>query len=186
MLPLLEALADGRERRMRDVTSELADRFGLTEEERQRLLLSRLKACSPAFFEKAVLRLLLAMGYGGVSGEGLLTGKSGDGGIDGLIREDKLGLDVVSLQAKRWEGSVGRPVVQGFVGSMDYVRSKKGGHPHHLGLHPRRQGLRRADRGQEGGADRRRGAGRADDRPQRRGHDCSRLRGQGGLQRLLR
>src|ERR1700733_15107392 len=49
-----------------------------------------------------------------------------NGGVDGLIKEDKLGLDVVCLQAKRWEGTVGRPVVQGFVGSMDYVRARKG------------------------------------------------------------
>jgi restriction system protein len=89
-------------------------------------LLARLKSCSPGFFEKAVVRLLLAMGYGGVAGEGLVTGGSGDGGIDGVIKEDKLGLDVVCLQAKRWEGTVGRPVVQGFVGSMDYVRARKG------------------------------------------------------------
>jgi restriction system protein len=89
-------------------------------------LLARLKSCSPGFFEKAVVKLLLAMGYGGVSGEGLVTGKAGDGGIDGVIKEDKLGLDVVCLQAKRWEGTVGRPVVQGFVGSMDYVRARKG------------------------------------------------------------
>ncbi len=89
-------------------------------------LLARLKSSSPGFFEKAVVRLLLAMGFGGVAGEGLVTGRSGDGGIDGVIKEDKLGLDVVCIQAKRWEGSVGRPVVQGFVGSMDYYRAKKG------------------------------------------------------------
>jgi restriction system protein len=89
-------------------------------------LLSRLKACSPAFFERVVVRLLMAMGYGGVAGEGLVTGKPGDGGIDGVIKEDKLGLDVVCLQAKRWEGTVGRQTVQTFVGSMDFVRAKKG------------------------------------------------------------
>jgi restriction system protein len=66
------------------------------------------------------------MGYGGVTGDASVTGKSGDGGIDGIIKEDKLGLDVVCLQAKRWDGSVGRPVIQGFVGSMDYIRAKKG------------------------------------------------------------
>lgn len=234
MLPLLESLADGKERLMRDVTAQLADRFELSDEERQQKLpsgenklfvnrvawakahlkaaglidnpsrgrvrisdegrrvvasrpgkvniaalkkypsylafagldpaadataasaapavaasertprelldasyqtlrkataeelLARLRSCSPGFFEKAVVRLLLAMGYGGVAGEGLVTGGSGDGGIDGLIKEDKLGLDVVCLQAKRWEGTVGRPVVQGFVGSMDYVRARKG------------------------------------------------------------
>ena len=66
------------------------------------------------------------MGYGGVTGDASVTGKSGDGGIDGIIKEDKLGLDVVCIQAKRWDGSVGRPIIQGFVGSMDYIRAKKG------------------------------------------------------------
>ena len=89
-------------------------------------LLVKCKACSPAFFEQVVVRLLQAMGYGGVTGEASITGKSGDGGIDGIIKEDKLGLDVVCIQAKRWDGTVGRPVIQGFVGSMDYVRAKKG------------------------------------------------------------
>jgi restriction system protein len=89
-------------------------------------LLSKLKDCSPPFFESVVVRLLMAMGYGGVAGQGTVTGKSGDGGIDGVIKQDKLGLDVVCIQAKRWDGPVGRPVVQGFVGSMDYIRAKKG------------------------------------------------------------
>ena len=89
-------------------------------------LLSRLQSCSPSFFEQVVVRLLRAMGYGGVTGDASVTGKSGDGGIDGIIKEDKLGLDVVCIQAKRWDGSVGRPVIQGFVGSMDYIRAKKG------------------------------------------------------------
>ena len=68
----------------------------------------------------------MAMGYGGVAGQGTVTGKSGDGGIDGVIKQDKLGLDVVCIQAKRWDGAVGRPTIQGFVGSMDYVRARKG------------------------------------------------------------
>ncbi len=89
-------------------------------------LLSKFKACSPAFFESVVVRLLMAMGYGGVAGQGTVIGKSGDGGIDGVIKQDKLGLDVVCIQAKRWDGPVGRPVIQGFVGSMDYIRAKKG------------------------------------------------------------
>lgn len=66
------------------------------------------------------------MGYGSVTGDASVTGKPHDGGIDGIIREDKLGLDVVCIQAKRWDGSVGRPVIQGFVGSMDLYRAKKG------------------------------------------------------------
>jgi restriction system protein len=89
-------------------------------------LLVKLRECSPGFFEKVVVRLLQAMGYGGVAGEALVTGRSGDAGIDGIIKEDKLGLDVVCIQAKRWEGTVGRPVIQGFVGSMDFVRARKG------------------------------------------------------------
>lgn len=88
-------------------------------------LLIRLKGNSPAFFERAVVRLLRAMGYG-ISGDASVTGASHDGGIDGIIREDKLGLDSVCVQAKRWEGTVGRPVVQQFVGSMDVERSRKG------------------------------------------------------------
>jgi restriction system protein len=89
-------------------------------------LLSRLKTCSPGFFEVVVVRLLRSMGYGGVTGDATVTGKPGDGGIDGVIKEDKLGLDVVCVQAKRWDGPVGRPVIQQFVGSMDYIRARKG------------------------------------------------------------
>jgi len=89
-------------------------------------LLTRLRNCSPAFFEVIMVRLLRAMGYGGVTGDGEALGRPGDGGIDGIIKEDKLGLDVVCIQAKRWENVVGRPVVQAFVGSMDFVRARKG------------------------------------------------------------
>ncbi|PHQ34777.1 restriction endonuclease [Rhodopirellula bahusiensis] len=90
-------------------------------------LLTKLKTCSPAFFERVVVLLLRAMGYGGVTGDGSVTGKSGDGGIDGIIKEDKLGLDVVCIQAKRYSDlSVGRPIVQQFVGSMDFVQANKG------------------------------------------------------------
>jgi restriction system protein len=89
-------------------------------------LLDKLKAASPSFFEQVVVKLLLAMGYGGTAGAGFATGRSGDGGIDGVIKEDKLGLDVVAIQAKKWENSVGRPIVQAFVGSMDYIKAKKG------------------------------------------------------------
>lgn len=89
-------------------------------------LLDMLKQTSPYFFEKVVVQLLRAMGYGGTGGRGLVTPKSGDGGVDGVIYEDKLGLDIVCVQAKRWEGTVGRKTVQEFVGSMDFYRSRKG------------------------------------------------------------
>jgi len=85
--------------------------------------------CDPGFFEQLVVDLLIAMGYGGSKAEaGERLGQSGDGGIDGVIREDLLGPDVVYLQAKRWDPSrrVGRPDVQGFVGALQGVRASKG------------------------------------------------------------
>lgn len=90
-------------------------------------LLAKVKSCSPKFFERLVVDLLVKMGYGGsVSDAGTTIGQSGDGGIDGVIKEDKLGLDVVYIQAKRWEAQVGRPTVQAFAGSLEGVRARKG------------------------------------------------------------
>jgi restriction system protein len=90
-------------------------------------LLERVKTCSPQFFEKLVVDLLVAMGYGGsLTDAGQAVGRTGDGGIDGIIKEDKLGLDVVCIQAKRWERTVGRPEVQAFAGSMEGIRARKG------------------------------------------------------------
>jgi len=89
-------------------------------------LLLKVKEGSPAFFEKLVVELLLAMGYGGSRQDaGRTVGKS-DGGIDGVINEDRLGLDVIYVQAKRWEGSVGRPEIQKFAGALQGQRAKKG------------------------------------------------------------
>lgn len=85
------------------------------------------KSCSPAFFERLVVELLLAMGYGGSRADaGRAIGQSGDGGIDGIIDEDKLGLDSIYIQAKRWEGTVGRPEIQKFVGALKGNRAHKG------------------------------------------------------------
>jgi restriction system protein len=90
-------------------------------------LLQRVRAASPQFFEQLVVDLLVAMGYGGSRRDaGKAVGRSGDDGIDGIINEDKLGLDVVYLQAKRWQGPVGRPVVQAFAGSLEGHRARKG------------------------------------------------------------
>jgi restriction system protein len=91
-------------------------------------LLEKLKRCLPSFFERIVVQLLVAMGYGGsLADAGQAIGRAGDGGIDGIIKEDKLGLDVVCVQAKRWEeNTVGRPMVQAFAGSMEGYRAKKG------------------------------------------------------------
>lgn len=87
----------------------------------------RLQAISPTRFEQLVVELLVAMGYGGASGEaGQVIGKTGDDGIDGVIKEDKLGLDHVYIQAKRWEANVSRPTVQAFAGSLEGQRARKG------------------------------------------------------------
>ena len=92
-------------------------------------LLQTIKSCSPAFFERLVIDLLLKMGYGGTRRDaGAAIGKSGDGGIDGIIKEDRLGLDIVYIQAKRWDNNntVGRPEIQKFAGALQGQRARKG------------------------------------------------------------
>lgn len=92
-------------------------------------LLEQLLLVTPARFEQVIVDLLIAMGYGSGRAEmGQAIGKSGDGGIDGIINEDKLGLDAVYVQAKRYkpENTIGRPAVQAFVGSLTGERAKKG------------------------------------------------------------
>lgn len=90
-------------------------------------LLDRIKHNTPTFFEKLVVELLLKMGYGGTRADaGAAIGKSGDEGIDGIIKEDRLGLDAVYIQAKRWKDTVGRPEIQKFVGALHGQRAKKG------------------------------------------------------------
>jgi len=90
-------------------------------------LLDQIKSCSPQFFEKLVVDLLIRMGYGGSRKDaGEAIGKSGDEGIDGVINEDKLGLDTIYIQAKRWQGTVGRPEIQKFVGALHGKHAHKG------------------------------------------------------------
>jgi len=90
-------------------------------------LLARVKACPPDFFERLVVTLLTTMGYGGsLADAGRAIGKSGDGGVDGLIKEDKLGLDLLYIQAKRWDDTtVGSPEIQKFVGALYGKKAKK-------------------------------------------------------------
>jgi restriction system protein len=90
-------------------------------------IIEKIKSCSPIFFERLVVELLVKMGYGGTLQEaGQAVGRSGDGGIDGTINEDRLGLDVIYLQAKRWEGNVSRPEIQKFAGALQGKRARKG------------------------------------------------------------
>jgi len=107
-----EALEDGYQKLRTDLVSEL---------------LQRLKSCSPSFFERLVVEVVVKMGYGGTRKDaGKAIGRAGDGGIDGIIKEDKLGLDAIYIQAKRWDNTVGRPEIQKFVGALTGQRAKKG------------------------------------------------------------
>ena len=90
-------------------------------------LLEKVKQCSPEFFERLVVELLVGMGYGGsFEDAGKAIGKSGDEGIDGIIKEDKLGLDVIYIQAKKWINPVSRPDIQKFAGALLGKKAKKG------------------------------------------------------------
>lgn len=90
-------------------------------------VLRRVKECPPEFFEQLVVELLLAMGYGGSRQDaGKAVGRGGDGGIDGIIKEDRLGLDTIYIPAKRWDQTVGRPEVQKFAGALQGHRARKG------------------------------------------------------------
>jgi len=90
-------------------------------------IIDQVKSCSPQFFERLVVELLVNMGYGGTMRDaGMAVGKGGDEGIDGIIKEDRLGLDLIYLQAKRWEGVVGRPEIQKFVGALHGKHARKG------------------------------------------------------------
>jgi restriction system protein len=90
-------------------------------------LRERIMSASPAFFERLVVELLVKMGYGGSLKEAAsVVGKSGDAGIDGIIKEDRLGLDAIYVQAKRWESVVGRPEIQKFAGALLGQKARKG------------------------------------------------------------
>ncbi len=89
-------------------------------------LLQQIKANSPAFFENLVIDLLVKMGYGGSREDAEAVGRSGDGGIDGVINQDRLGLDVVYVQAKRWQNNVGAPEIAGFAGALAGKSANKG------------------------------------------------------------
>jgi restriction system protein len=105
----------------------LANAYGMHKRSVLSELLELVKQASPEFFERLVVELLVKMGYGGSYEEAAqAVGQSGDEGVDGVIKEDRLGLDVIYLQAKRWEGSVGRPELQKFAGALQGLRARKG------------------------------------------------------------
>lgn len=114
----------------------VVEQFRITEEghkrinqELSKILLQNIENASPYKFEEIVVELLIKMGYGDSDfNNGEVTSKSGDEGIDGIIKEDKLGLDKIYVQAKRWkkENKIGRPEIQKFVGALDGQKAKKG------------------------------------------------------------
>jgi restriction system protein len=105
----------------------LSSAYGSLRAELESELLEEIGRASPAFFEQLVVDLLVTMGYGGSRQDaGRAIGRSGDGGIDGIINEDRLGLDVIYIQAKRWESTVGRPEIQKFAGALQGHRARKG------------------------------------------------------------
>jgi restriction system protein len=90
-------------------------------------LLEQIMESTPAFFEQLVVDLLVGMGYGGSFKDAARTvGRAADGGIDGVIKQDILGLDSIYIQAKRWKGNIGRPAIQAFVGSLEGRHASKG------------------------------------------------------------
>ncbi|WKA56976.1 restriction endonuclease [Planococcus shenhongbingii] len=106
---------------------EIERNYKVLKEEAKEDLLDKVMNGTPLFFEKLVVDLLVAMGYGGTMKDaGQAIGRSGDEGIDGIIKEDILGLDMIYLQAKRWENTVTRPELQKFSGSLDGKRARKG------------------------------------------------------------
>ncbi len=118
-----------------DLTSEsqqtpeeaLDEAYGRLRSAMEAELLDKVREAAPDFFERLVVELLVAMGYGGSRADaGQAIGRSGDEGIDGIIKEDRLGLDAIYLQAKRWAGTVGRPEIQKFAGALQGHRARKG------------------------------------------------------------
>ena len=106
---------------------EIEDSYQALRENLGKELLQRLKSAAPSFFERLVVELLVRMGYGGTRKDaGQAIGKSGDEGVDGIIKEDRLGLDAIYVQAKKWEDTVGRPEIQKFAGALQGFRAKKG------------------------------------------------------------
>ena len=105
----------------------LASSFRAIQEYLADEILDNVKQCSPQFFERLVVDLLVKMGYGGTREDaGRAIGQPGDGGIDGIINEDRLGLDIIYIQAKRWEGTVGRSEIQKFAGALQGQKARKG------------------------------------------------------------
>lgn len=122
-----EASAAADEQESKTPAERLEEAYEMLRKNLADELISQLKSSSPNFFEKVVVEVLVKMGYGGSRKDaGQAIGKSGDEGIDGIIKEDRLGLDIIYIQAKRWENTVTRPEIQKFAGALQGKRARKG------------------------------------------------------------
>lgn len=122
-----EALAAPDEQERKTPAERLEEAYEILRKNLANELISQLKSASPSFFEKVVVEVLVKMGYGGSRKDaGQAIGRSGDEGIDGIIKEDRLGLDIIYIQAKRWENTVTRPEIQKFAGALQGKRARKG------------------------------------------------------------
>jgi restriction system protein len=124
--PAAASEPDAVETALHTPEEQIEEAFGVLKKALADELLDRISEQTPAFFEQLVLDVLHAMGYGGVRGTTERLGQSGDGGVDGVIREDPLGLDLIYVQAKRWANVVGRPEIQKFFGALHGRRATKG------------------------------------------------------------
>jgi len=122
-----ERSSNDREEEAKTPEEQLEEAYEVLRENLASELLTQLKASSPAFFEKVVVEVLVKMGYGGSRKDaGEAIGRSGDEGIDGIIKEDRLGLDIIYIQAKKWEDPISRPEIQKFAGALQGKRARKG------------------------------------------------------------
>lgn len=116
-----------KEEEIQTPEEQIEQAYELLRENLSSELLFQLKTASPAFFEKVVVDVLVKMGYGGsLKDAGRAIGRSGDEGIDGIINEDRLGLDSIYIQAKKWDGTISRPEIQKFAGALQGKRARKG------------------------------------------------------------
>ncbi len=122
-----ENIEEQQQQEVVPTVEDIEDIYQKVHKELAEELLEQIKDNTPDFFEKLVIDLLVKMGYGGSREDaGRAVGGSGDGGIDGIINEDRLGLDVVYIQAKRWEANVGEPPIRDFIGALDGEGAQKG------------------------------------------------------------
>lgn len=122
-----DASKDSDEQESKTPAERLEEAYEILRKNLASELLSQLKSASPTFFEKVVVEVIVKMGYGGSRKDaGQAIGRSGDEGIDGIIKEDRLGLDIIYIQAKRWENTVARPEIQKFAGALQGKRARKG------------------------------------------------------------